>query len=201
MDGQFYSKLANTVRLQQSSTLALTPTSRVPDLFRAEKQGFKRNAETRVIVFACLDNGMPVDEIRRRTGVSTAVVYEWRKEWSLALDGRTPDPGPSTSQNHSPHSRWDERTYRTVLGCLGQGMTQQEVSDEMGVPMRTITEWKRQGSLVKSPTRGVPWHNTIRLEASRYLALNMPVKQISRKIGVPCATIYNWKREEERAAR
>lgn len=198
-DGQFYSKLANTVLLQQSSTLASIPTDWVPASFRAEKQGLKWNAETRVRVFACLDDGMPVDEIRRRTGVSNAVIYKWKKGWSLDLDPplRTPDRGPSTSQNHSPHSMWDQRTYRTVLGCLDQGMTQQEVSDEMGVPMSTITQWKKENSVVKSPTRGVAWDNTIRLEASRYLALNMPVKQISHKIGVPYATISNWKREEE----
>jgi uncharacterized protein YjcR len=76
-------------------------------------------------------------------------------------------------------------------------MTLQQISDETGVPVATIMDWKRQESLIEQPNRGVPWDNTTRLEAMKYLARNMPVAQISRKIGVPPQTIYNWKKDNE----
>lgn len=144
---------------------------------------------------------MSIKEIRSRTGISRRTISLWKKQWSV-----NSDPFPSirgrerSSSNRHGRRAYDQRTRTGVLRRVTIGMPLQEISDETGVSLCTIETWRREVSLLPTnPARGVHWSYEIRSRVSRMLACNVPAPEIKEKTGVPLATIYRWRREDEAA--
>lgn len=143
--------------------------------------------------------GMGVDEISKKTGVSTTTIYRWHTEAHPMHRSKLNRPaGPSRSNRQRKNS--EEESRNLVLECLADTeMTIEKISEITNVPQPTVLRW-RDESLVTNPSQPDPqrvWDPQIRERALEYLADDkMTVQEISKKLGPGVRTIYRWHREE-----
>lgn len=118
----------------------------------AHSDDFKRKA-----VAALRNRGnRSADDIARGLGVSTAVIYFWRKEYG---DGPAP---PTTAEPIRGRGREYPEDFRrrAVQALRDRGsQTTQEVATSLGVPRSAIYKWQAEFGMV--PQRGAPRSNVV----------------------------------------
>jgi transposase len=91
-----------------------------------------------------VERGMSVRDIADEEGVSVGTVQYWLDKH--AVDTR----GPLGTDDEAP---WrDEETLRSLY--VKEGLSQEEVADELGCSARTVRKWqRRRGVEIRDPSR------------------------------------------------
>ena len=73
-------------------------------------------------------------------------------------------------------------TKDSALSMLKDGMTQRKVSERMGIPRRTLQDWKKASM------------KSTRVSALTQLKGGMTTGEVSERMGIPVRTIQDWKK-------
>ena len=95
------------------------------------KAHYRRGGEERAAALLKIANGARVKDVAAELGVSPSTVQRWRVE-------AREDGALIPSRAYNLHS---DETYEAAFALRKRGYTHQEVSEELGVPWRTVSTW------------------------------------------------------------
>ena len=108
------------------------PSARGQGRSSANRQGRRAyDQQTRSRVFMYLAEGMPLQQISDRTGVSLPTIASWKKQESLL------------PTNPAKGMAWSQEVRSRVSRFLAEGMPVKEIEEKTGVPWATIYRWRR----------------------------------------------------------